>query len=695
MAEIGHYSLILAFIVSLYTLVVALAHGSTGLPELRKSAERGAVALFALLTLASIVLVYLLAVRDLTIEYVARYTSSALPMSYAVSAFWAGNAGSLLLWAWLLSGYAAILVWRNRINPTPLVILAVGVLMVIGAFFLGLVLFLYQIDPEMTPQMVRDPLYATMQALFGNASGGLHPSCNPFWRLSFRPIEGLGLNPQLQNPGMMFHPPTLYLGYVGMAVPFAFALAALITRDLGNEWLLLTRRWTTVAWFFLSIGNILGGWWAYVTLGWGGYWGWDPVENAAFIPWLLATAYFHSVIMQEKRGMFKVWNMVLIVLVFISTIFGTYLTRSGVISSVHAFARNEAFNIAFLAFMILSFIAAFGLLIARRDLLVSEHPIQSLFSRESAFLFNNVVLVGIAFVILFGTVFPAISGAITGVQISMGPPWFNSILWPLWAVLLLLTGIGPVIAWQRSQKSDFRRGFALPLAVAAAALVVLALFSVSNGYALGFFMLCAFILATIVQESWRGARARASVAGESVSRAATHMIRAQNRRYGGYIVHLGIVIMVIGIVGSSLFERQVDLPLHQGETGKFEDYAFRFATFRRFTERNRDVYSAGIVVAREGIPHATVEVVKEDYHAEQMRWTKAKILSSAVEDIYLTLAAFDEDGSAVTLTVRRIPLVMWMWIGGVIMVLGTVIALLPDARERKRRELLSRLDGER
>ncbi|HPU86016.1 MAG TPA: heme lyase CcmF/NrfE family subunit [Candidatus Latescibacteria bacterium] len=693
MAEIGHYSLLIALFLALYSTIASFA--GTRVPDLGESARRAALALFWLLTIAACTLVYLLAVRDLTVEYVARYTSTVLPMSYAVSAFWAGNAGSLLFWVWLLSAYAALVVRGTRKSPSRLVIPALGVMMLIALFFLGLILFLYRIDPEMTPGMVRDPFYATLQVLFGSPEGGLHPACNPFWRLPFRPAEGLGLNPQLQNPGMMFHPPTLYLGYVGMAVPYAFAMAALLTGRVGNEWLSLTRRWTLVAWFFLSIGNILGGWWAYVTLGWGGYWGWDPVENAAFIPWLLATAFLHSVIMQEKRGMFRTWNMVLVLITFVSTIFGTYLTRSGVISSVHAFARNEAFNIAFLAFMAVALVVSFALLFARRNQLASENPIEAVLSREAAFLFNNVVLVGIALVVLFGTVFPAISSAFTGVQVSMGPAWFNNVLWPLWAMLLLLTGVGPVISWRRARRNEFRRGFAIPFAVGIVVAAALVLAGMRNGYALAFFAICAFVLGTIAQEVFRAFRTRAVTLDAPPARKALVAAFTRNRRFGAYIVHLGVIIVAVGVTGSSLFERQSDLVLRQGEARPFEDHVFRYTSFRRAQEPNRDVYAAGVEVARAGEVRAKVEVVKEDYHAEQMRWTKARILSSVVEDVYLTLAAFQEDGSAITLSVRRIPLVVWLWIGGAVLVLGSLIAMLPDTRERVRRARPASRTGER
>jgi len=685
MSEIGQFSLLLAFLVCWYTVFAAIMGARRNSPELIASAYRGVWSFFFLLTIASGALMYLLAVRDLNVEYVARYTSSNLPMFYAIPAFWAGNAGSLVLWVWILSGYSALMVWRHRITDTPLVPYAAAVLMLVGSFFMTLIIFLFQTDASMTPQMVRDPFYRVMQAVLGVSGGGLHPTCNPFWRLPFTPAEGLGLNPQLQNPGMMFHPPTLYLGYVGMAIPFAFGMAALVSGQADNQWLILTRRWTITAWFFLSLGNILGGWWAYVTLGWGGYWAWDPVENAAFIPWLLATAFLHSVMIQEKRGMLKIWNMVLIIAAFGMTIFGTYLTRSGIISSVHAFARNEAFNLAFLLFMATSVMAATFLLITRVDLLKSEHQLDSLLSRESAFLFNNVVFVGAAFVVLFGTLFPLFSQVFRGVQVSVGVMWFNAILWPLWAALLILTGVGPLIAWRRADAANLRRNFLYPVAFGLLVAVGLALFGMRSGYALGFAGICAFVLATIVQEFYRGTKARMAISKETIPVAMTHLVSRQNRRYGGYLIHLGIVIIAVGITASSLFQREADLTLRRGERKPFQGYAFQYLSFRQFAEPNRDVHAATLQVFRHDALMRTAEVVKEDYYAEQMRWTKAKILYTLKEDVYLTLGSFSEDGSTVTINVKLNPLVSWIWIGGAVLIAGTVVAMWPDKREREHR----------
>jgi len=688
MAELGHYALLLAFLVCWYTVFASFLGARRSSPELIASAYRGVWAFLGLLTIAGVALAYLLAVRDMSIEYVARYTSSRLPIFYAIPAFWAGNAGSLLLWVWMLSAYTALLIPRHRGTESALVPYAVTVLMLIGSFFMAMIIFLFQIDPTMTPRMVTDPFYGILQAVLGITRGGLHPMCNPFWRLPFVPEEGMGLNPQLQNPGMMFHPPALYLGYVGMAVPFAFAMAALLSRRVDNEWLLLTRRWTITAWLFLSLGNLLGAWWAYVTLGWGGYWAWDPVENAAFIPWLLSTAFLHSVMIQEKRGMLRIWNMVLVITAWAMTIFGTYLTRSGVISSVHAFAHNEAFNMSFLAFLLTSTAAALYLLVTRLDLLESEHQLDSLVSRESAFLFNNVIFVGAAFVILFGTMFPLISQLFRGVQVSVGPAWFNRVLWPLWVALLLLTGVGPLIAWRRADAANLRRNFFYPTAFAILVAAGLPVAGVRDGYAVGFGALAAFVGATVAQEFYRGTRARMEMAKEPAPTALAHLISRQNRRYGGYVVHLGIVLIVIGIVGSSLYRDEADLTFRRGESRSFGGASYQFVGFRQFPEVNRDVFAASVAITRPGRPARNVEVVQEDYHAEQMRWTKPTILHSLWQDVYLTLAGFSDDASTVTINVKRNPLINWLWLGGAVLIVGTAIAMWPDRRERQHKRRL-------
>jgi cytochrome c-type biogenesis protein CcmF len=702
MADIGHYSLLLAFLVSWYTVYAAFRGAKKNTRDYIESSYRGVWALFGLFTLASIALIWLLAVRDLNVEYVARYTSKRLPMAYAIPAFWAGNGGSLLLWVWILTGFSSLLVWRHRRTDSRLVPYSVGVLMLITAFFTSLIVLLYRVDPEMTTSMVHDPFYALMQAILGISGGGLHPMTNPFWRLSFTPADGMGLNPQLQNPAMLIHPPMLYLGYVGMAIPFAFAMAALISRQTGNRWLILTRRWNLIAWLFLSLGNILGAWWAYVTLGWGGYWGWDPVENAAFLPWLVSTAFVHSAIIQEKRGMLKVWNMVLIVATFALTIFGTYLTRSGVISSVHAFARNEAFNVLFLAFFAAIIAASLYLIITRLDLLKSESRLDSLFSREAAFIYSNVVFVGVAFVVLFGTMYPLISELFTGVKSTVGPPWFNAVLWPLWAVLLLLIGIGPVIAWRRAGVNNIRRNFMQPVGFAILAIILMVTLGVRDGFAVGFLGVLAFVLATIVQEFYRGTRAQMRVVrdryleqylpGDDSERkpaealvaagALKHLMSQQTRRYGAYIVHLGVVLIAIGITASGVYQQDQDITLRRGQKGDASGFSVVYRDFRTYHEVNREVTSVTLELWQDGEYWRSIDIVKEFYQAEKIRWTKPTILSSAWRDVYVTLSAFDETGTFITVNVKVNPLVPWMWIGGLVLVLGTLIALWPPSRQR-------------
>ena len=702
MSELAAYSLILALVLSVYTSCVSFYGARTGARVYTESGYRGVWAIFGLLSVASAVLVYLLAVRDMNVEYVARYTSSLLPMAYAIPAFWAGNGGSLLLWAWLLSFFTAIVVWKRQGSSSPIVSYAVSILMAVGTFFLGLILLLFEVDTEMgaSPATVTDPFYGAYQSVLTGITwivgvvsdgaaemhallsrGAIHPTTNPFWRLPFTPQEGLGLNPQLQNPGMLIHPPTLYLGYVGMAIPFAFAMASLLARSVDNRWVYLTRRWNLVAWLFLSIGNVLGAWWAYVTLGWGGYWGWDPVENAAFIPWLLSTAFLHSIMIQEKRGRLRTWNMVLITATFVSTIFGTYLTRSGVISSVHAFAQNQAFNILFLLFMALVVAVSLYLVITRLDLFKADTSFDSLWSKESAVVFSNVVFVGAAFVVLFGTVLPLTSEFVSGVQQVAGPSWFNSVLWPLWALLLLLTGAGPLIAWRKSGMRNLKTSFVYPSAAAFVVMIVLFVAGIRHGLAVAFLGLGVFIVGSVVQELILGTRARVTVAGERPVNAFAHLFTRQNRRFGAYIVHFGVAIIAIGITASSVYKQEFDITLSRGQTVQAGDFAVTHTGFRSYFETNRTVHAASVVVAHDGSSVGTFEVVQEDYQAERMRWTKPTISSTLFGDIYVTLASFDDEGEAITVKLQQNPLVGWFWGGGVILVLGTLIAMWRGRRD--------------
>ena len=463
------------------------------------------------MVVASIALLHALLTRDFNVEYVASYSSSTLPLHYTVAAFWGGQKGSLLFWALIHCFFSAIVLFQNRTRNQELMPYVTATLMIIALFFLGLLCFI-------TP---------------------------PFERLSFIPDEGSDLNPLLQNYWMTIHPPALYLGFISASVPFAFAIAALATGKLGDVWIRTTRRWALTSWFFLSLGNLLGGRWAYEVLGWGGYWAWDPVENAAIMPWFTATAYLHSVMIQEKKDMLKVWNMTLVILTFVLTIFGTFLTRSGVISSVHSFTQSGLgpYFLTFLAFILT---VSIGLLLYRLPDLKSENEFDSLLSREAAFLFNNLILVGLAFATFWGTIFPILSEWVRGVKITVGPPFFNQVNGPLGVLLLFLTGIGPIIAWRRASWSSLRRQFAIPLVVGLALGGLLFVLGYRNYYAVVIFSLAGFVLAGILAEFSRGTRARQVMLHESPPQALGRLVGKNPRRYGGYIVHVGVVLIFFG-----------------------------------------------------------------------------------------------------------------------------------------------------
>ncbi|MEE9557641.1 MAG: cytochrome c biogenesis protein CcsA, partial [Candidatus Adiutricales bacterium] len=449
MTEIGYYSLLFAFFISAYSGLVSFIGARANRGDMLDSSRKAALAVFGLLTLAVAALIYALVTRDFSLAYVTKYTSGTLPMIYTVAAFYAGQAGSLLLWGWLLAAFSVLVLFQNRRQNRELLPYVLSVLMALTFFFILLMVFV----------------------------------TNPFEKLSPVPLEGHGLNPMLQNPGMIFHPTTLFLGYVGFSVPFAFALAALITGQLGDVWIRTTRKWTMISWFFLGAGNLLGAQWAYVELGWGGYWAWDPVENASFMPWLLGTAYLHSVMIQEKRGMLKVWNMLLILGTFMLTIFGTFITRSGIIASVHSFGQSSLGYI-FLAFLGLILVVSLTLLVFRLPDLKSRNRLDSLLSRESSFLYNNLLVVGIAFTVLWGTLFPIISEAVRGVKITVGPPFFNAVIIPIALALLLLTGICPLIAWRKTSVKKFLNKIILPAVLPLIGTVIFFLAGIRSTYVL-------------------------------------------------------------------------------------------------------------------------------------------------------------------------------------------------------------------
>ncbi|HEV7705489.1 MAG TPA: cytochrome c biogenesis protein CcsA, partial [Gemmatimonadaceae bacterium] len=479
MILIGELSLWVALLMATWGTTVGFAGGYYKRPELIASAERASYATFGFLLLAALGLWTALIRSDFSFRYVASYTSANLPSIYKFTAFWAGQSGSLLLWAFILSGYSAIAVWTNRTRNRELM-------------------------PYVTATLSAITLFFVMTLCFGS---------NPYERLDWIPPDGTGLNPQLQNPGMAIHPPNLYLGYIGTAIPFAFAIAALITRKLDAGWLAAVRRWTLVSWFFNTTGIILGMWWAYVELGWGGYWAWDPVENASFLPWLVNTAFLHSIMVQEKRGMLRKWNVTLVVSAFLLAILGTFITRSGIISSVHSFAQSSV-GYWFLGFLVLAFSATTYLVSTRLKDLEAKAELESLVSREASFLFNNLLLVGIAFAVLWGTLFPILSEAVTNNKITVGPPFFNKVNIPLGLALLALTGIGPLIAWRRASAENLKRQFTGPLLTGVTTGAALFALGMRDFGALVAYTLCGFVSGTIIQEFWKGVGARRRMYGE-------------------------------------------------------------------------------------------------------------------------------------------------------------------------------------
>ena len=483
---------------------------------------------------------------------------------------------------------------------------------------------------------------------------------------------------------MVIHPPNLYLGYVGFAVPFAFCIGALASGKLDADWITSTRRWTLFAWFFNGTGILLGGAWAYKELGWGGYWAWDPVENASLMPWLTGTAFLHSVMIQEKRGMLKVWNVSLIILTYALTIFGTFLTRSGIISSVHAFA-NSSFGWAFLVYLLAALLVSFGLMIRRLPQLRSEHEMESFFSREASFLLNNVVLVGMTFAVFWGTIFPVVSEAVKGVKVTVGPPFFNQVNAPIGLLLLLLCGAGPLFAWRKTSRKQMNRSFVYPSAAAAGALIVLVLFGVRHVYAALAFALCAFVAATILLEYCRGVSSRARHHGAGVVRGAWELTMRNKRRFGGYIVHLGMAILLVGVAASSAYQEVGEVRLRLGESFALDGVRMRYEGIRESaTPQYRSAF-ARLGVYRAGHRIGEVEPEKRLYFTPPQPTTEPGIRRGARSDVYAVFAEADRDGAA-TFKFMVNPLVNWVWAGGVVFAFGAVVCFLPErwGRGRKR-----------
>ncbi|MEO5817142.1 MAG: heme lyase CcmF/NrfE family subunit [Gemmatimonadaceae bacterium] len=655
MILIGELALWVALLMTAWAAVTSFAGGSMGREDLVASGRRGLYATTIMIILASIGLWTALLTHDFSLTYVASHTSSNMPKIYVFTAFWGGQAGSMLFWALILSCYSSIAIWSVREKARELAPWACGTLALILLFFIATTCF----------------------------------KANPFDRMAWIPADGKGMNPQLQNPGMAIHPPNLYLGYVATAIPFAFAIAALITRKLDASWLLVVRRWSLISWFFLTVGITLGMWWAYVELGWSGYWAWDPVENASFLPWLTGTAFLHSIMIQEKRGMLRKWNVVLVVTTFLLAIFGTFLTRSGIVESVHSFAQSPV-GTWFGTFFFASLATTIYLVATRLKDMEATATLESMISREAAFLYNNLVLVGIAFSVLWGTLFPILSEWVRGSKITVGPPFFNTVNVPLGLLLLALTGIGPLIAWRKASTSNLRRQFALPVFLGLFAGSTLIALGMRNGHALVAYTLAGFVAGTILQEFYKGIGARRSIHGEALPVATVRLIARNRRRYGGYIVHAGIVILFSAFAGLA-FKKDHDVQLKAGEAKELVDplgHRWRFVSQGISTSEtlNRFVTAIGLEVTRDGVPQGILTSEKRQYYDSNKQpqfepSTEVGIQSSAKLDLYVVLAGVREDTAELRISFN--PLVVWVWIGGMIMAIGGLIVMWPQAERRR------------
>ena len=658
MADLGLYALRLALVVAGIGIFAGVYAGTRGSARWGDVARRSGTLVFVLVSISIAALFWAFATNDFRLTYVASHSARSMALQYKLAALWGGQSGSLLLWLWMLTAYSFGVVTVHRRSSHRLMPWVIAVLLGNAMFFLVLLNF----------------------------------NTNPFERVApgFLQSDGNGLNPLLQHPVMMIHPLMLYTGFVGFAVPFAFAFAALATGQLDTAWLRTTRRWTLFPWIFLSIGILLGGRWAYEVLGWGGYWAWDPVENASFMPWLPATAYLHSVMIQEKRDMLKTWNLVLIGLTYSLCLFGTFLTRSGVVSSVHSFTNSGWFGFIFLAYVLAIVALFFGVLLWRRQPadspLRSARKLESPLSREGGFLVNNWVFIVILVVVFWGTMFPVFSEALIDRKITVGPAFFNAVNAPFGLLLLFMTGVGPLIAWRRATWKSLRRQFVAPFGVGilTAIVLVMGLGSRAQFLPVATWSLAAFVTATIAQEYGRAIRARMRRAGEGPATAVASLLQRNQRRYGGYIVHLGAVFVFVGIAGAAFNEEKLG-SIAPGESISLSDYRLEYLTAKPIPEQHYGGAVARLALYRDEKPLAIMAPERRMYWLEQQPASIPSIHSSMGEDFYVILTALEADGVA-TLKLHRNPLVNWIWLGGFTFVLGTLAVMWPhtesEATER-------------
>jgi cytochrome c-type biogenesis protein CcmF len=650
----GSFALVLAFICAVYAFGGGIAAIITRHPLLIKSTRQAGIATCVLIFLATLSLEYLFFSDNFSIAYVVSHSNRDLSTFYKIAALWSGQEGSLLFWSFLLAVYviSVLLTYRNKNGE---------LMPYVGVVMAGVQIFFLTLN-----NFVENPFKALGVA---GANGAMDLVAR---------ADGNGLTPLLQYPEMVIHPPNLYSGYTGFTIPFAFALGALLARYPGEKWIHLTRKWTMIAWMFQSMGILLGAHWAYAVLGWGGYWGWDPVENASLLPWLTGTAFLHSVMMQEKRGMMKVWNVWLVFITFLLCILGTFLTRSGVVSSVHAFANSSIGN-WFVVFLAVILLVCFGAYFKNRDYLKSENQLDSIVSRESSFLFNNLILLVACVAVLSGTLFPVFSEWFTGNRISVGAPFFNKVNIPIGLLLLFLTGVGPLLAWRKTSTESLKRNFGWPLGIGLVAGAIALAFGFRQFYSWICLILCVFVASTVLLEFYRGAKVIRARSGVTFAASAVDLTMRNTRRYGGYIVHMGMVFVFIGLAGTA-FNRDVQKDMRQGDTLQIGPYTLLLQGFDTIPQKNYTAQRMLVEVLRDKKPMMMLYPEKRRFATTVENGTMVAIYSTLKEDLYVVYAGTSPDTQLPVLHVYLNPLVKWIWFGGVVVVFGTLVALLPNRR---------------
>ncbi|NOZ71860.1 MAG: heme lyase CcmF/NrfE family subunit [Chloroflexi bacterium] len=673
MADLGYITLVLAFIVSIYGLVASLVGAKRRNEVLITSGRNALYVVAGLITVSTVALWYLFISNDLSIDFVASHSERNLPLFYRFSALWAGQAGSLLFWLFILAIYSTIFIlveWKRQQRRRPYMI---ATLLGVHVFFILVML------------IAANPFERLWVLPDGSTTASLF---RPLGASLFIPADGRGLSPLLQNYWMVFHPVFLYLGYVGLTLPMAYAVSSLASGDLDNNWVKDVRVWNLIPWIFLTIGIIMGSQWAYIELGWGGFWAWDPVENASLIPWLTATAFLHSIMIQQQRGMLKVWNMMLAFISFWLVIIGTFITRSGIIDSVHAFALSNVGPL-FLSFIVLTFALFLYLLWARLPQLQSEAELDSMLSRESAFLYVNVLFLVSAFVTLFGTLFPIVSEALTNTKIAVSAPYFNKVDGPIFMGILILMGLGPLLGWRRSSPEMLKKSLTPPIAMALLVVVILAMFVTQRWVPLAGWGVAALVLGTILWEYYRGARARRKATGEPWLLALVRVMGRNQRRYGGYMVHLGVVMITVAVIGTTMFHSNLKTSLHLNESVELAGYTFTYTGLEQKSYPNHDSAIAQVLVTKGDKVVGTLKPRMNFYSTLAGRdmgpTSEVGLHTNLIEDVYVVFNGWESDGNLGAFEIFVNPLMLWMWLGGLVMIIGTVFAVWPIPKAATRR----------